>query len=1423
MAPTLRLSVTGYVDPTRWRWELSDSRGRFLADHDVHLDPASREYAGFVDLCAYLAFHQPIYSPEVQLADVGEWIGEQVFGGLRDALWQHCSLPAVAVQVSLPQVAQELLLRPFELARFADGKPFREAGVRFVYQLEGAPDATRTKRPVEKALRVLAAFSLPGRANPLNLRRERYGLQRLVRELKQVRGLSIELRVLQYGATRALLQDAIEEGEGWDIIHLSGHGARGELLLEDDQGDSDIINADELGALLDPARARLKLLILDACYSGAGSHLDARAQLGLDQTPTRQEDAKGEAPSETAQTALPGLAQALSGRLDCAALAMRYPVGAGFATELMLSLYEKLLDRRRPLPAALHLALDDALEADILKPPLSPVTAILVGPRAADLRLAPPQRPAQGFDLPTVGLGIAFPPEPERFVGRLQPMLRASQALAPRSAKRGVLFYGMPGAGKTACALELAYRHAERRFRGYVWYRAPEADSDITNALFNLMQDIQTQLNAPQLGLTMALDDPEQFRAYTLPRLRALLGQTSLLLVLDNLETLLTRSNRWRDTLWGDVVGALLSHGGPSRVVFTSRRMPDDLVDHPRLQVEAIHALSFAESVLLARELPHLKRLFGDEGGRALLRETLRVVQGHPKLLELADSLAADRAALKDRVAAAADELADRADVLDAFFAVGVPREGETQQDDADFVRALQKWTSRIAAGLSPTAGLLLAFLCRMEPEDRQQGTVETVWPHFLTRLGEGRPVAVAAMAEPEGGLPAALRALQSAGLVAVDRPQFDPAQMAGLQEMLAALAGQGQQAEGLDPAALLAGLAAGTTTYTVHPGVAEAVRAAAEPAALDAADVELGNFHIAMYQQGLKDEMEGRGGTVTSSARRAAPYLLRQTRWEEATTMLETMLMRDPSPDSLAFALPLQRRVVEATAGTERELIDAGVLAKALRMAGRTAEVEQMLRDIIARSAAQGDYRLATASTGDLLNLLRMSGRLVEALAVAEEMAGYTHQAGLGPWTQLLNESMRLQVLAAMGRYDEVLTEVEVLRPGMETLPLEGEAEEAVDPWNVREVLLSAGAQAAVYSERWEVALALNAEIVSVTQARGADALELARTRFNDYGPLLSLGRTADARRLLLECRAVYEAERDVVRLGKVYGALADLEDETGDRAAALRFTEVALGYSYQADQPEDCAITHDNLASYLEHQGADPDAILAHRLAACVIGLQIQWGEFSRHLRNLANSDLPPAPPPFAAVTDRVEAVEGVRFRALFERLPRTAPNGDAALAAVWQLVEREKGRGDEERLAQEAVLASLPAAVRAAFALEGETANSALRAALAELPEQEAQAILRQLREAGLIGGSAGPDIEQVLREFEPLLRGIAAAAAEESLRGEIEPAFARLEKQGWMLSDAARRIWGGERDVAALTEGIDGNSTQLVRRVLQLLEE
>jgi hypothetical protein len=61
----------------------------------------------------------------------------------------------------------------------------------------------------------------------------------------------------------------------------------------------------------------------------------------------------------------------------------------------------------------------------------------------------------------------------------------------------------------------------------------------------------------------------------------------------------------------------------------------------------------------------------------------------------------------------------------------------------------------------------------------------------------------------------------------------------------------------------------------------------------------------------------------------------------------------------------------------------------------------------------------------------------------------------------------------------------------------------------------------------------------------------------------------------------------------------------------------------------------------------------------------------------------------------------------------------------------------------------------------------------------------------------------------------------ARGDDRPRAEIEALLPQLEEKGWMLAGPAHRIWAGERDAAALTAGIDGNSAQLVRRILALL--
>jgi DNA-binding transcriptional ArsR family regulator len=267
-----------------------------------------------------------------------------------------------------------------------------------------------------------------------------------------------------------------------------------------------------------------------------------------------------------------------------------------------------------------------------------------------------------------------------------------------------------------------------------------------------------------------------------------------------------------------------------------------------------------------------------------------------------------------------------------------------------------------------------------------------------------------------------------------------------------------------------------------------------------------------------------------------------------------------------------------------------------------------------------------------------------------------------------------------------------------------------------------------------------------------------------------------------------------------------------------------MALKYAYWCSRPEDCAISHNNLANYLGRAGEPPEVWLPHRLADGLISLQVGSGGLETSLRNLALSDLPDSPPPFDEVVEAVDRLEGVRFGDLFVALPQTYSDGDAALAALWEAVSKKRVSLEERKAARQAVLGSMPPEVRAAFDLEGDEFSEALRAFIEALPEDEREEILRRLRDAGLIGG--GPDVGEVVRRFEPLLAAIAAVAlgqGRDGIQEKVDAELEQLQDRGWLVRDAAHRIWAGERDPDALTDGLDEQDTALVLRVLELIRE
>jgi hypothetical protein len=258
------------------------------------------------------------------------------------------------------------------------------------------------------------------------------------------------------------------------------------------------------------------------------------------------------------------------------------------------------------------------------------------------------------------------------------------------------------------------------------------------------------------------------------------------------------------------------------------------------------------------------------------------------------------------------------------------------------------------------------------------------------------------------------------------------------------------------------------------------------------------------------------------------------------------------------------------------------------------------------------------------------------------------------------------------MGEHERVLAQTGVLRGQMGQLPARPAASETALPWQVREVILNTGHTSALALGRWQQCLDLNAEITASRRERGAGLHDLTRTRFNDAGPLIRLGRLAEAGRLLRECQQVFQDHRDTPRLALVLSTRAVLEDESGRAGVAADLERTAIRLRYARPDPRDIAISHHNLATYLGETGGDRAGQRAHRLAAALIfqltgmthDLADTQGELTAEVRADAGPDLPAA---LGDVIEVAERTDGVRLGELITALQPDTQAAEQALAEI------------------------------------------------------------------------------------------------------------------------------------------------------------
>ncbi|RMG93099.1 MAG: CHAT domain-containing protein [Chloroflexi bacterium] len=129
-----------------------------------------------------------------------------------------------------------------------------------------APDNTKAPRP----LRILLAMAAPQDQAPLNLSEEEARIRKALEPL----GDQVMLHVIPH-TTAGRLHAAL--ADGYHVLHFLGHGAfengMGALVLEDDEGNSRQMDADQLMILL--RNTAVKVVVLNACQTAAHGTEDA--------------------------------------------------------------------------------------------------------------------------------------------------------------------------------------------------------------------------------------------------------------------------------------------------------------------------------------------------------------------------------------------------------------------------------------------------------------------------------------------------------------------------------------------------------------------------------------------------------------------------------------------------------------------------------------------------------------------------------------------------------------------------------------------------------------------------------------------------------------------------------------------------------------------------------------------------------------------------------------------------------------------------------------------------------------------------------------------------------------------------------------------------------------------------------------------
>lgn len=1218
-------------------FRLLDSAGVQLAFRQTDFKSITiGHWQGLFDLRNFLRDYVEEGKEVTAVAEVGVCIAEEVLGiEIFEKLWQsetqrtlRIQLPGAAEQENL--LAAALARVPWEIARPSPNQLTlgeRNLLVRVVHDMRALASQPLTLE-ADETLRVLFVFAEARGSRPLGARKERRELLELFeKEIYPHR--RIVAHFLTHGVTRERLESQIQENGGYHVVHWSGHGNLNLLELSKPGGASDRLTGEQLLALFTKAGGFLpQLFFLSACHSG--DILRVKDWNDFLTIAKGKEPGKKDVEAKDLDLKEPsgytGTAHALLQGGVPSVVAMRYAVGDEYARELTVEFYRALFAHAQPKNAAAALTMARQSLLDRKKPYFTHfavcdhATPLLYGAEQPGLTLVKGQSPEHNPHNPRlhqiVELTMAGH---ENFVGRTWELVGLGSDFIGSSTgaevKPVAVITGLGGMGKTALTAE-ALALWETRFEWVLLYQAkPNAlgfDAMLRDIHLKLMGELgryhdhvkARPADAIYRDASTEFTGPQRLDRLTRNLCRALKDE-AMLLVLDNFETNLKPQaetgtaggqslRACQDPAWDRCLAALAKElvGSPSRVLITCRQPIAVLVDGVAHSV-LLGPLPSAEAALFLREQPVLSLMvFGsDASEKALAFRLLNASRFHPLLMDRLARLAAD-AKLRPQLLQALDTLEKTKDFaqLPALFAT---RPGDAKElaylDDA-----LAASLDQLIRDASPDARRVL-WMIAVANDPVALGLLKSAWSE--------------APAQPE--IEPLLRHLVSVGLATEERtgPEDD------------------------------------NPEFTCHELVRERIRAWMEQQLHDRGELTENAIRLAYAErlEAVYDALRHQNMTAALQAgSRAVVYCVQARDWDRLGSFASDVVTSTSDPRLLEALIPYLQTAAESVPAGRHRWLCLCYLADAFRVSGHPDvslpffEQATTLAHAIAEAGVKGSQQ-AWADIGDItgnwanalvdvgdLNTARQ--RRVEA-ANAFKVAGQPAIKVIGLELETLrNDIMQGNVALALPQLEMRLAKVEAwwqLHRSGQPVP------EAPDSEFLVRALIGAldiSVSADVAQNDWASALRHLDVSLEVERLLERPLENIAATRMNRANILVQLDRFGEAMTELEDCLQVFR--NDPTRSASTLSSLAALFNPQGDVAQAISQERRALAIREQLPDPADRAISHNNLANYLERSGTlsalaevprhQLAALLYRLVAGLVQHLQTSLRNYAIHFRD-------------------------------------------------------------------------------------------------------------------------------------------------------------------------------------------------------------